>query len=157
MIKKKPQSKKSQLIFFLIFLFALGAAKLWQYHLSDALITVDGDPLYVLVAKNRYQHKKGLGGRESLGKYDGMIFLFSIPKKYGFVMRDMEFPIDIIWFFNGEVIDFVQNVQLEPGASEESLKRYYPRKEANLVLEVPSGWSREHGLKIGDRIDVIEE
>ncbi len=157
MLKRKPQSKKSQLVFFLIFLFALGSAKLWQYHWSDALITVGGDPLHVLVAKNRYQHKKGLGGRETLGKYDGMIFLFSFPKKYGFVMRGMEFPIDIIWIFNGEVVDFAQNVQLEPGASEEALKRYYPRKEANLVLEVPSGWSTAHGLEIGDRLEVIDE
>lgn len=155
--KGKPQSKRSQLIFLAIFLLAVAGAKLWQYHWSEAVVELRGETLEVLIAKNRYQQRRGLGRRDELSPYDGMIFLFPFSKQRGFVMREMRFPIDIIWLNHGLVVDFAPKVPIQPNTPEDQLTVYYPRKSANMVLEVPAGWALEYDLKIGDRLSVIEE
>lgn len=116
-----------------------------------------GEPLLVQIARTPYHHKKGLGGRESLGKYDGMLFIFQFSGRVGIVMRDMEFPIDIVWLNKGEVVDIAPNVPIEPDVSEEELTRYYPRKNADLALELPGGWMESHDLRIGDVLTVVGE
>lgn len=123
----------------------------WQrFHWSSMSISLKDQELHVLVAKNIYQQYKGLGGRKQLAPYDGMIFPFYLLDKHTFVMRDMEFPIDIVWLKDGVVVDIAPNVPIEPDASEQELARYYPRTEANLVLELQAGWTQKNGLKIGD-------
>jgi len=34
---------------------------------------------------------------------------------------------------------------------------YLPRMEANVVLELPAGWTVRNDLKIGDKITLVEE
>ncbi len=130
--------------------------KLYSLHWPEANIKLAGQNLRVLVAKDSYHLIKGLGGRESLGEYDGMIFVFNNMGKQGIVMRDMEFKIDIVWIKNGEIVDIAPDVKLEPNVSEANLTRYYPRIEANVVLELPAGWVEEYGLRLGDRLEVIQ-
>lgn len=153
----KTKLGKFNIIFLVIFLVSLVGLKIWQYHWSDAVVELKGEEIHVLVARTPYQHKKGLGDRDSLGEYDGMLFIFELQKRVGIVMRDMCFPIDIVWLDRGEVVDIAPNIQVEANVSEEKLTRYYPRKEANLVLELPAGWVGEHNLKIGDVLKVVEE
>ena len=141
-------------IFGVIFILAVIVLQFTKYHWPKAEVTLKDVPLTVLVAKNVYQQEKGLGGRESLAPYDGMIFPFSFPGRYGFVMRDMEFSIDIVWLNSGLVVDIAPNVPIEPGAKEEELRRYLPRADANLVIELPAGWSQAHNLQVGDRLTV---
>ncbi len=124
-------------------------------HWPEANIKLAGQELRVLVAKDSYHLIKGLGGRKDLGGYDGAIFIFNEFGKHAIVMRDMEFKIDIIWLANGKVVDIAPDVPLDT-ASEANLKRYYPRVEANVVLELPAGWVGENGVKIGDILEVVE-
>lgn len=130
---------------------------LWQFRWPTATVVLKDTPLEVLVAKTPKHHFQGLGGRERLAPYDGMLFLFPFPRRIGIVMRDMNFPIDIVWLDGAEVVDFVTNVEPEPGVDEEDLTAYYPRAEVDIVLELPAGWADAHGLQIGDRLDVIDE
>lgn len=153
---KKNFSKKIKW-FLIIFLATAGTLQLWKFHWPKTTLILKDEKLNVLVAKTYYQQRKGLGGRESLAPYDGMLFLFSFPAKQGFVMRDMEFPIDIVWLKQGIVVDIAKNVQIEPGTSETVLKQYYPRVEATAVLELSAGWADNHQLRIGDALEVVED
>lgn len=155
--RKNKKFKKSYTILLIAFLVCLVGLKIWQYHWPEAVIELKGEKLTVLVAKTPYHWYRGLGKRETLGEYGGMLFLHPTMSEHGIVMRDMKFPIDIVWLDHGEVVDFAPNVPLEPEASEAELIRYFPRKPVNLVLELPAGWTLEHDLKIGDWMAVIEE
>lgn len=141
-------------IFLIVFVVALVGVQAYKLYWPKATIILKDQPLHVLVADNPYRHYKGLGGRESLAPYDGMLFLFAVPAQYAFVMRDTLFSIDIVWFMDGEVVDIAPRVPVEPGVKEADLKRYIPRKPATMVLELPAGWAEEHGLKIGDRLSI---
>ena len=133
-----------------------GILKLWQiYHWSSVSLEINGKKIEVLLAKSYAQQYRGLGKRDNLGIYQGMLFVHSSSDKYGIVMRDMRFPIDIVWIQNGEVIDIAPNVPTEPGVSELNLTVYRPRKPANAILELPAGWTTENGVKIGYKITII--
>ncbi len=158
MLPKKAKIKKTHAILLVAILLGLGISTFLQHRWSDAVIELKGEPLYVLVAKNGYQLHKGLGKRTDLGDFDGMLFLFAGEnKRPGIVMRDMQFPLDIIWIQRGIVIDIAPNVPIEPGKEEQDLIPYYPRTTANIVLELPAGWVDQHELKIGDTLTVLDE
>jgi len=147
--------KKSHVIFLVVFVVAFFGLKLWQYHWPEADIVVGGEALHVQVARTDYHMQKGLGGRASLGDKHGMIFLFDYRDQHAIVMRDMEFPIDIVWVDQGVVVDIAPSVPIEPGVAESQLKKYRPRIKANVVIELPAGWVEKHDLRIGDTVKTM--
>jgi uncharacterized membrane protein (UPF0127 family) len=156
MKEKKPLSKFQMVI---VVGFVISTVVLFFLNMrQDALWVRLGDEvLHVLVSDTPQQQFKGLSDRKDLGKYDGMLFIFDTPKRAGIVMRDMRFPLDIIWIGSDlRIVDIAQNVQLETGDNEENLTVYYPRTEVPLVLEVPAGFVQGAGLQIGDTLSVIE-
>jgi len=97
---------------------------------------------------------RGLGGRESLPDDRGMLFVFPEPGRYGFWMKDVLIPIDIIWLSaEGLVVD-IQTAQPEPGVPDQQLKRYNPSGEAKYVLEVRAGLAAEKGAQVGDEAQI---
>ena len=151
----KKFSSYQLVVFALIFIGAIGV-KLWSYHMPTSAIILKGERLEVLLARTPSQQYRGLGGRNDLGDADGMLFVFPEAARTGFVMRDMEFSIDMVWFSKGEVVDIAPSVPLEPGVAPQNLRVYYPRKEADLFLELPAGWAAAHGLVIGDTLTSVE-
>lgn len=149
-----PLSIKIVLSLFAISVIGLQA---FRFYWPTADIAVGGHLLRVQVADNNYRHFKGLSGRSSLEPYDGMLFIFSSESQYAFVMRGMKFPLDILWFSKGEVVDIAPNVPPEDGVPEAQLRQYLPRKPATMVLEVPAGWAAKNEIKIGDRLSVPKE
>lgn len=145
--------------YFIVIFFALAVFLFfWQrYYWSETKVYLKEQKLEVLIADSIYRQQKGLGGRDSVSPYDGMIFPFSFPAKHAFVMRDMRFPIDIIWFYKGDVVDMAPNVSIEPNKEEYEYKKYTPRVESDLVLELPAGWIEEHNLQIGDKMRLVED
>jgi hypothetical protein len=109
-------------------------------------VALKGETISVVLADTEALRKKGLSGRESLAQDEGMLFIFPEDGKYAFWMRDMRFPIDILWLSDtGAVVYMVQNVS--PETYPENFAPYDP---ARYVLELPTGWAREHNVQIGD-------
>lgn len=126
-----------------------------SFFLDDAYVMVNDERLHVLVAQTDRQKRKGLGNREDLGEYDGMVFLYSGSFRIGIWMKGMEFPIDIIWLNNGKIVDIAPNVPVEQ-VPDAQLRHYYPREDANMVLEVPAGYAQQKGFKIGDQLKTVK-
>jgi uncharacterized membrane protein (UPF0127 family) len=149
------------LSFSLIVLLMVGisfvALQLLAGRMSTAVIEVGDKKLYVQVAKSIGQQYTGLGNRDSLGSYGGMLFPHYPAERIGIVMRDMQFPIDIIWIRSGTIVDIAPNVPIEPGVPEHALHKYYPRADADLVLEAAAGFTAQYGVEIGDTVRVIEQ
>lgn len=118
-------------------------------------IAVASTKVSVEIADEESERKKGLGGRDNLGENEGMLFVFpAATSNLVFWMKDMTFPIDIIWINVNKIIKIDKNVEPQPGASENELKRYYPENAANFVLEVNSGFAEKNKLKIGDEVQI---
>jgi uncharacterized membrane protein (UPF0127 family) len=93
---------------------------------------------------------RGLSGVKSLESDEGMFFVFEKPDKYGFWMKDMLFPIDIVWIDDSlHVIDVTKS--LSPDTYP---KIFTPQTPVKYVLEVRAGFFDEHKLQIGDEVKI---
>jgi uncharacterized membrane protein (UPF0127 family) len=109
-------------------------------------ISVDSTTLYLLIADNEPAREKGLGGLAALHPDQGMLFVFDESDFYPFWMKDMQFPIDMIWLDEDYHI-----VHIEKNISPDSYPtEYVSREKAKYVLEVNAGFAEIHSLKYGD-------
>ena len=101
---------------------------------------------------------KKLGGRSELSDAQGMLFLMGSTDKHSFWMKDVTFPIDIIWILDDKVAEVTHNVMPQPGAQDSELITYPAHIPVNKVLEVKSGWAATNGIKPGDvvKFDISE-
>ncbi|MDP3779263.1 MAG: alpha/beta fold hydrolase [bacterium] len=98
---------------------------------------------------------RGLSGRRSLPEFNGMLFVVNDPSQAGIWMKEMQFPIDILWIKDGIVIDMQENALVPaPGAPKDSLPIYRTLAPADFVLEVNAGFSSAHHVRIGDRVSI---
>lgn len=107
---------------------------------DQTFITVD-------LARTPAEQARGLAGRASLKSSHGMLFLFDQPNIPTFWMQGMNFSIDIIWLLDGRIVDLDENLSLDKTL-------YSPMAPVNQVLEVNAGFVKEHGLKIGDQLEI---
>ncbi len=92
--------------------------------------------------------EKGLSGRESIAFDQAMLFIFAVPASYGFWMKDMKFPIDIIWLDQSKRVIFIKTNVLPSSYPE----IFVPNSPAKYVLETSAGFVGENNLKIGNEI-----
>lgn len=131
---------------------AIFLAFFWKKTYPDRLV-VNGKIFFVEVADNNALLEKGLSGHEPLGPNEGMFFVFQNPGRYGFWMKDMTFPIDIIWIDSNYRV-----VYIEKSVSPDTYpKIFYPSSPATYVLEVAAGISDKINLKIGDQVKFLEK
>jgi len=125
----------------------------------QARVIVNGFELTADLAITDDQKTKGLAIKDDLKENESMLFVYEQPSRQGFWMKDMKFPIDIIWLdSNGTVVHIEHNLQpcisiLNAGSSILNCPIYTPDKDSLYVLETISGFSQKHDVKIGTNID----
>jgi uncharacterized membrane protein (UPF0127 family) len=100
------------------------------------------------------ERSRGLSGRDAIAANEGMYFTFPEEDAYGFWMKDMRFPIDIIWISKGKIFDITKNALPEPGVSDGALKVYVSQGPIGTVLEMTAGAEKMYNLKVGDAIQI---
>ncbi|MDO8749434.1 MAG: DUF192 domain-containing protein [Candidatus Omnitrophota bacterium] len=107
--------------------------------------------------------QRGLMFRENLPEGQGMLFVFETEGRYGFWMKNMRFPIDIIWIDKEKrVVDIKPNLSpcqevcesFAGGDREKSCEIFEPRAKALYALEVHAGFSRRNKIEIGDKVSI---
>lgn len=117
---------------------------------ASARITIAGTEFAVEVANTAYTRMQGLSGREELSEGHGMLFLFNPPERAGFWMKDMKFPIDIVWISGGRVVGVEANVSPDDAPSRTV---YYPSAPVDRVLEISAGSAAVAGITIGSVVE----
>lgn len=111
--------------------------------IGDTVVTVE-------IADTPVSRAQGLSGRDSLPADQGMYFPLEQSARHSFWMKDMRFPLDIIWIREGKIVDISENVPYPAG--DQPPATVQPKEPADAVLEVNAGFTERHGLKIGDEI-----
>jgi hypothetical protein len=60
-------------------------------------VLIGGNAINIEIVETGEDRSRGLSGREGLEPDSGMLFVFESPGRHGIWMRDMNFPIDILW------------------------------------------------------------
>ncbi|MCK5060172.1 MAG: DUF192 domain-containing protein [Candidatus Pacebacteria bacterium] len=130
---------------FLVLLFFLFTANEEKKDFTIEL-RIGNATLSTEVASTQAARTKGLSGRAELSPADGMLFIFDKPDTYGFWMKGMNFPIDIIWIGEGKKV-----VSIKENALPESFpKTFYPSEKVLYVLETNAGFVREQEISLGN-------
>jgi uncharacterized protein len=113
---------------------------------------VDNYKILADIALTDKQVQDGLAIKNSMTENEGMLFFLGEPRKAPFWMKNMKFPIDIIWLNENFTIVHIEQ-ELQPCESVIYCKLYTPNSEALYVLETIAGFTKKHNLQIGDNID----
>jgi len=119
------------------------------------VVDADGDGselarVDVRVADTSGKRYTGLSDTDSLGDDEGMLFIHESAGEWAYVMREMAFPLDIIFADPEGVVTTVHSAPLPPEGTEGGdLKRY--QGQGQFVLEVPMGYADDHCIAVGDR------
>ena len=151
---EKSASPLALAAFGLMIAAALGlrAKQVYDDHrpiLAD--LSVRGRSYVVEIADTNEKKERGLGKRDGLEAGRGMIFPFTSAERWVFWMKDMRFPIDIVWIREGKVVDLHRNL---PVPTAEKLDTYSPIEPADLVLELSSGAAADAGIEPGDTVEI---
>jgi uncharacterized membrane protein (UPF0127 family) len=109
----------------------------------------DISELGVWVAQSPKELSQGLSVVDELKEDQGMLFVFSYLDEHAFWMKDMKFPIDIIWLDSEKKIVSIKE-NADPKNFPES---YQPTSPALYVLEVTDGFTKKHSLKEGYQLE----
>jgi uncharacterized protein len=112
--------------------------------IKDRIIPVD-------LAITPDQQAMGLSFRNSLNASQGMLFLFHTPGDYSFWMKDMKFPLDILWINSDNNIVHIEK-NLQPCVFILLCPSYSPHSISKYVLEVNSNYTIKNNITVGDRV-----
>jgi uncharacterized membrane protein (UPF0127 family) len=119
---------------------------LWNNDsITNATVVGDSKSISVVIARTPESQARGLSGTESLPENSGMLFIFPKPDTYGFWMKDMHYPLDLIWIDQNHTISEI-TANVAPDTYPEV---FYPHGLVTAVLEVEGGFSTRYGLTIG--------
>lgn len=138
----------------------LGAAMLLLAAGSYVLVIRSSDPavpqnqqlslsdMEIEIVDTLEARTQGLSGRTEVPAGYGMLFVFDSADRYGFWMKEMLVPIDIIWIKDtGEVVGIDANV-----APETFPIVFYAPLPVRYVLEVGAGEAERNGISLGSII-----
>lgn len=71
---------------------------------------------------------------------EGMIFIYDKEDPLYFWMKNVKFPLDIVFFDSS--LNYVDHQTMEPfnGERDDLLPRYTSKKPAQFAVELPAGW-----------------
>ena len=110
---------------------------------------INGHVFSLYLAQTSREQSVGLAKYKKIDMNQGMLFLFPKPDYYSFWMKNMQFPIDIIFISNNKVVDVFYNVPLSPN---ENLSTYTTKTKADKVLEINAGLVKKYGIKVGTEV-----
>jgi len=145
------------LIVLLLFLLLAGGIVFYQFQSygnvkTNGKVTIGKNVFNIETVKSEKDKQIGLTKYKSIKENQGMLFAFDTENKYSFWMKNMKFPIDIIFINNDEIVDYVENAT--PPAPDTEPATYEPQLPVNYVLEIKSGLVKKYNIKTGDKISI---
>lgn len=104
------------------------------------------------VAETPAQLERGLGDWNGIDDSEGMLFELGKKEIPYFWMKNVEFPIDIIWLDGSVIVDISEQVPAQPGVPDDELTLYFPSQQVDRVIEVSAGFARKYGISVGNEL-----
>jgi uncharacterized protein len=137
----------------LLLIGAAGVYALWPQLQSHVSVHIGDGVFATRIAKTPAEREKGLSGTGELRSDQAMLFIYESEGKWPIWMKDMKYPIDIVWLNqNKEIVYIVKNAPPESYPYEQ----FIPKQDARYVLELPSGTVGKKSITIGKTAEFDE-
>jgi uncharacterized membrane protein (UPF0127 family) len=115
-------------------------------------VTINNVTVLADIADTNEKRSKGLSVKETLNETEGMLFVFNTSREHSFWMKDMKFPIDIIWISEQNQVVHVEH-SLEPCQPDSSCPTYKPHRDSLYVLETVAGFAKKYNVTENSYVD----
>ncbi len=105
------------------------------------------------IADTPEKRAKGLMFHNKLSEREGMLFVYESEGIYKFWMKNVFFPIDIIWIDSNLSVVYVK--KNAPPCTTVQCQIYTPPVTAKYVLEVMAYFTEKYEIKVGDHAKII--
>lgn len=127
-----------------------------EYERAEVVITNNCSQVLgtvnVRIADTYQKRYTGLSATESLENGSGMLFVYEEASEHTYVMRGMDYPLDIVFIGADGRINAIESAPAPvPGEDGNDIRRTGYGK---YVLEVPRGWMERHGIHVGHRVHI---
>lgn len=142
-MKKRIWGIVGVVIVILAGVFLLSAHKCPSW-VPETTLSINDTPLYVSVADTQAKRQQGLSDTLQIPK-DGMLFVFEDEQIPKFWMKDMHYPIDIVWIDKKGVV-----VGVEKNISPQTYPNSFsPAVPVTYVLELSANRAEKLGINAG--------
>jgi uncharacterized membrane protein (UPF0127 family) len=124
--------------------------ELTLYRVDDTKLST----IEVRIADTDLKHYVGLSATDELADDEGMLFVHPEERTQAYVMREMSFPLDIVFIDADGRVTTIHR-ECPPASHDEgtgSLQQY--RGRAKYVLELPGGFADRSGFDEGARVEI---
>ena len=107
----------------------------------------------VWVAETRHEQIQGLSGTNTLPSETGLLFAYDEEAAdRAIVMREMNYPIDVVFIDGSGAVTTVHSATPEPGVAEADLTHYTGR--ARWILELPHQSTERYSITAGTSVRI---
>jgi len=135
----------------LLFVYQEYRDDIWHLFVNEETnytVYIDNIVLSVSVADSSQERTAGLSGVSALSELEGKLFIFDEDNRHGIWMKDMELPIDVLWF-NSDL----ELVHIEEAIQPSSYPTVFaPDQDARFVIETNAHLADSLQIQLGDRL-----
>jgi hypothetical protein len=115
-------------------------------------IRIGANIINAQVADNDCKRILGLSGQKFMDPSGGMLFVYDNEGSRGIWMKEMHFPIDVLWMDEGGVVVGIED-EIGPGTYP---KIFGEQFKAKYVLELPAGSVGQRKILLGDTVSNLQ-
>ncbi len=119
------------------------------YTPAGAVLRVGGASYQLQIVSTTAAQRVGLSGRATMPEDAGMLFVFDKPVAECFWMKDMQFPLDIIWMNAQKQVVYVKQ-NLAPSTYPAT---FCPSKPAMFAIELRAGEVAKRHIVVGQKLN----
>ncbi|MEI7619998.1 MAG: DUF192 domain-containing protein [Candidatus Falkowbacteria bacterium] len=146
-------SNLKNVIFGLMIMILIGGLfyfMMQQLRYRETYVSINKNiKITIELAKNEAEQYQGLSNRKSLCQNCGMLFMWDDYDVRNFAMRNMNFPLDIIFITDQKIVKIESNLSPEGAAPQNNYSSDVP---VNYVLEINGGLTDRYGIAVGDEV-----
>jgi uncharacterized membrane protein (UPF0127 family) len=111
-------------------------------------LTIHKSHIFAEVADTPAAIEQGLGGRTSMPADRAMLFQFDSDGMYCFWMKEMHFPIDVVWLDNSKKVVHIKH-RAQPSSYPDQI---CPDTDSRYVIEMNAGQAEKLGIQLGNEV-----
>jgi len=120
---------------------------------ATTTITMPKGAIVAQIADTIVKETQGLSGRASLPQGTGMLFVFDSTGPQYMWMKDMNFPLDMVWLDQNKNVTYVA-VDVTPQSYEQNPPEVFSSPTpASYVIELPANDASRLGIVLGVKLN----
>ncbi len=134
---------------FILVMLLLSAGCNAEEELPTTELQVGADTYMVEIARSPEERQTGLMDRDSIGEYEGMLFVFEHDQHLSFWMKNTYIPLSIAYISKQGIVKSIHHMQ------PESLRTVESNQAVRFALELSQGAFERSGIEVGDKIEGV--